>query len=196
MRFFTSLLLIGLWPAAAAAQSGPSLGADGTVGASAGVTAGLGTVKGSVVPVARGGAGVDLLPWLRIGGEGAIPLQAVRVSGTDATDRTELRIGYGGVRLDLRRRAEGMEDRWRVGLLLAAGTARVRSGFFGTDLATENFFAVEPVIHRTLGARGPFSLGGSLAYRFPFGVGGLPGVQRRDLGGATVGFTVEVARPP
>lgn len=197
MRCLTFLLL--LFAAAGQplhAQNSPALGAEGRVGGVIGGGVGLTTVRGTLVPVLRGELGLHLLPGLRVGGEAALPLGGVRLSTDESPARSELRLGYGGVRLDFDRSTPETRDPWRLSLLAGAGIARVRTAPLGVDLGSRNFFLIEPGLHRNLTTRGPFTLSASVGFRLVAGGEGLPGVRPRDLQGASTTVTLDFNRIP
>jgi hypothetical protein len=199
-RLVLVLALFGSWIAGAcpgAAQtSAPALGPDGSVGARVGTWVGLGTVKGRIGPQAGGRVAIDLLPWLRAGGEGMVILDGPRVSPGDAPDDSELRLGYGGVLLEVgRRRLEGA-DPWSLGLLLGAGMARIRSPTLGSELDSQNFFLLEPSLARRIRLRGPVLVEGRMAYRLPLNAQPMVGVRPGDLRGGSVRLTLSLVRSP
>lgn len=200
LRPLPLLALLGFWIAGvspgAAQTTGPRLGPDGSVGARFGTSVGLATVKGSIAPQAGGRLGVDLLPWLRAGGEGTFVLGTRPVASGDRSDEPELRLGYGGVFLEVARRRLDGDDPWAVGLLLGAATARIHSPILESDLDSQNFFLLEPSVSRRLRLRGPILLEGAVAYRFPLNAEPMVGVQPRDLRGGSVRLVLSLVRSP
>lgn len=195
-----ALALSGFWIAGtcpgAAQTPAPTLGPDGSVGARVGTSVGFGTVKGRIGPQAGGRVAVDLLPWLRAGGEGTVLLDGPRVSPDDAPDDSELRLGYGGIFLELgRRRLEGA-DPWSLGLLLGAGMARIRSPTLGSELDSQNFFLLEPSLARQIRLRGPILVEGRMAYRLPLNAQPMVGIRPGDLRGGSVRLALSLVRSP
>jgi hypothetical protein len=198
-RHLPVLLLLACWVAGtpAAAQSpSPRLGPDGRVGAHVGLALGMGTLKGALSPQVGGRVGVDLLPWLRAGGEGVVVLDAPRVSRDESPDRSELRLGYGGVFVEMGRPSMAEGDPWAAGLLLGTGTARIRSPALGSELDSRNFVLVEPSLARAFRPVGPLQTGARIAYRLPVNPRPLVGVQPRDLRGFSFRLTLSLERAP
>ncbi len=160
------------------------------------LTLGAGTLKGTLSPQVGGRAGVDLLPWLQAGGEGVVVLDAPRVSRDEAPDRSELRLGYGGVFVEMGRPSLTARDPWSAGVLLGAGTARIRSPTLGSELDSRNFFLVEPSLSRSFRSVGPLRTGARVAYRLPLNPRPLVGVQPRDLRGLSLRLTLSLERAP
>jgi len=176
--------------------SSPRLGPEGSVGAHVGASLGLGTLKGAVSPQVGGRAGVDLLPWLRAGGEGTVVLNASRLARDESPDGTELTLGYGGVFVEMGRPSAGSADPWSAGFVLGAGTARIRSPSLGSELDSRNFFLLEPSVARRLRLRGPLVAEGRLAYRLPLNAEPMVGVQPADLRGGSFRMTLFLVRSP
>jgi len=200
-RLLICVLVFGGWLAGAqagAAQSSPSprLGPEGSVGAHVGASLGVGTLKGAISPQVGGRAGVDLLPWLRAGGEGTVVLNASRLVRDDSPHATELTLGYGGVFLDMGRPSAGSSGPWSAGFLVGAGTARIRSPSLGSELDSRNFFLLEPSVARRLRLRGPLMAEGRLAYRLPLNAQPMVGVRPGDLRGGSVRITLFMVRSP
>jgi hypothetical protein len=179
-------------PAAEPAAPAPSLGMRGGVGAFVRAGTGVTMLRGRTVGMARVGAFVDLTPSLRVGAEGSFALGGVRVSPDDSPDRSEVRLGYGGLRVEARRAG----SRWVGGLLLGAGTARVDSPLLGTNLDTRNFFLVEPTLRWESLRSGWFRPGVSLAGRLPLDAPSLVGVSSGDLAGVSLEVSLQLNRPP
>jgi hypothetical protein len=200
-RFLACALVFGGWLAGAqagAAQSSPSpqLGPEGSVGAHVGASLGVGTLKGVISPQVGGRAGVDLLPWLRAGGEGNVVLNASRLARDESPHGTELTLGYGGVFLEMVRPSAGSSGPWSTGILVGAGTARIRSPSLGSELDSRNFFLLEPSVARRLRLRGPLVAEGRLAYRLPLGPEPMVGVRPGDLRGGSLRITLFLVRSP
>jgi hypothetical protein len=194
------LPLVVLWALAAGpllAQSpSPGLGADGSVGARVGGSLGMGTLKKEVSVQAGARGGIDLLPWLRAGGEATLILNRPRVSPEGAATRTELGLGYGGIFLEVNRRALDGADPWAAAVLLGAGTARVRSPSLGSELDARTFFLLEPSLARQASLPGPLSVEGRLAYRVPLNAQPLVGVHPSDLRGVSIRLSLFLVRSP
>jgi hypothetical protein len=200
-RLVTCVLVLGGWMAGAQAGEGqsspsPRLGPEGSVGAHVGASLGLGTLKGAVSPQVGGRAGVDLLPWLRAGGEGTVVLNASRLARDESPDGTELTLGYGGVFVEMGRPSAGSAGPWSAGFVLGAGTARIRSPSLGSELDSRNFFLLEPSVARRLRLRGPLVAEGRLAYRLPLNAEPMVGVQAADLRGGSFRMTLFLVRSP
>lgn len=195
-----SLHLVG-WLCSATSVVGqappsPRLGPEGNVGAHMGAFLGVGTLKGILSPQLGGRIGVDLSPWLRVGGEGTVVLDAPRVLPEDTPDATELSLGYGGVFLELSPASVGSANLWSAGILLGAGTARIRSARLGSELDSRNFFLAEPSVARHLRLRGPLVGETRLAYRIPLNARPPLGVRPADLRGASLRITLYLVRSP
>ena len=170
----------------------PGLGEDRWVGGIISVGAGTTVVAGAALGLVSARIQLQLSPSVRLGAEGITSLGGVRTSPDTSPDRSELRLGYGGVRAD----ANPAGSPWSGSLLLAAAVARVRSPLLEADLASRNFLLVEPGLQRSLGDLGPLRLRASALARFPLGSPSLPGVRSRDLLGATLGLNLEWIRAP
>jgi hypothetical protein len=200
LRLLCTLLLV--WTGGtvhAEAQPTPSrlgLSEDGRVGARVGASLGIGTLKGDLAAQTGGRFALELLPWLRTGGEGTVILRAPRISADDAGERSELTLGYGGVFLEVGRRNRSPPDPWAMGFLLGAGTARIRSPLQESELDTRNFFLVEPSVAREARVAGPARLEGRLAYRLPLDARPLLGVRADDLRGVSLRLTLSLVRSP
>jgi len=170
----------------------PGLGADRWVGGMVSVGAGTTVVAGAALGLASARIQLQLSPSVRLGAEGISSLGGVRTSPDTSPDRSELRLGYGGVRADVNPAGSA----WSGSLLLAAAVARVRSPLLQADLASRNFLLVEPGLQRSLGSLGPLRLRASASARLPLGSPSLPGVRSGDLRGATLGLNLEWIRAP
>ena len=181
-----------------AAQSSPSprLGPEGSVGVHVGASLGVGTLKGAISPQVGGRAGVDLLCWLRAGGEGTVVLNASRLARDESPHGTEVTLGYGGVFLEMNRPSAGNSSPWAAGFLVGAGTARIRSPSLGSELDSRNFFLLEPSVARRLPLRGPLMAEGRLAYRLPLNAQPMVGVRPGDLRGGSLRITLFMVRSP
>ncbi len=175
----------------------PPLGAQGEAERGKGAVlrggGGVGVLDGGSVPVLRGSALLRWSPRVRIGAEGVHIPAGVRLSATASPDQTELAFGYGGIRGEW---APGEASRWAFGVLLAAGTARVRAPLQGSDLATRNLLLVEPGVTRTLWRPGPFQAGLEATARLPLVSPVLPGVAPGALRGGALSFYLEWIREP
>ena len=200
-RILSLGLLLGGWLCSAASIAGqappnPRLGPEGSVGALVGASLGVGMLKGTLSPQLGGRVGVDLLSWLRAGGEGTVVLNAPRVLRDESPDATELRLGYGGVFLELSPTSVGSVSPWSAGILLGAGTARIRSASLGSELDSRNFFLAEPSVARHFRLRGPLVAETRLAYRLPLNARPLLGVRPADLRGGSLRLTLYLIRSP
>jgi hypothetical protein len=170
----------------------PGLGADGWVGSVVSAGGGATLLAGSPLGLASARVQLQLSPSVRIGAEGVVSMGGVRTSPDTSPDRSEVRLGYGGLRTDIRPRGGS----WSGSLLLAAAVARVRSPLLQADLASRNFLLVEPGVHRSFGHLGPLRLGASATARLPLGSPSLPGIRSGDLFGGTLGLNLEWIRAP
>jgi hypothetical protein len=174
----------------------PRLGPEGSVGAHVGASLGLGTLKGAISPQLGGRAGLDLLPWMRAGGEGTVVLNASRLARDESSDGTELTLGYGGIFLEMGHPSAGNSGPWSAGVLVGAGTARIRSPSLGSELDSRNFFLLEPSVARRVRLRGPLMAEGRLAYRLPLNAEPMVGVRPADLRGGSFRITLFMVRSP
>lgn len=191
LRAFFLLLVAGtlLFPRTAGAQGGNDAGM-GTLLRGGG---GVGVLDGGTIPVFRGSALLQWSPRVRVGA-GAVHLPSgIRLTATPAPDRTELVFGYGGIRGEWVPEAASP---WSFGILLAAGTARVRSPLQGSDLATRNLLLVEPGVSRTLWRPGSLRLGLEASARLPLTSPALPGVAPGALRGGAFSLHLEWIREP
>jgi hypothetical protein len=184
------LLWVGL-PPGLAGQAGPV--GEGLVGGVVGGSAGVGVLQDAPVLVLHGRGLLQVTPRLRLGAEGVRIPTAARTSPPGSPDRSELVVGYGGIRGEWR---PSPDSPWSAGLLLAAATARVRSPLLPSDLASRNFPLLEPGVSRRLSRVGPLQGGVTLSARLPLGGPALPGVQPGALRGATLSLSAEWVRDP
>jgi len=179
-----------------AQQVAPSLGAEGRVGGHVGASLGVATLNGAVQPQASFRAGLDLLPWLRVGGEGVFFLRAARLDPGSRTDPTELRLSYGGIYLEAAPPGDSDWQQWSSALLLASGTARSVLAELETQLESRNLLLVEPSLARRFFPGGRWSAEGRLAYRFPLTTQTVVGMSPGDLAGVSLRFTLFLVQPP
>ena len=170
----------------------PGLGADSWVGGILSVGAGTTMAAGAALGLVSARIQLQLSPSVRLGAEGITSIGGVRTSPDTSPDRSELRLGYGGLRAEV----NPAGSPWSGSLLLAAAVARVRSPLLQADLASRNFLLAEPGLQRSLGHMGPLRLRASASARLPFGSPSLPGVRSGDLLGATLGLNLEWIRAP
>jgi hypothetical protein len=189
-------VLLGLSAWELHAQSRPSLGPDGEVGAVLSIRPTVSTAADRYVPILGLGFGLRLSPGLQVGGEGLMVLRGVRVSRDDSPDRTDLRFGYGGLSIRLRPVASPDLAGWHAGLLLGAGTARIRSSLVGAEVGTENFGVVEPILEYRIGVRENIAISLAGGYRFTPGFDPLPGVEAGKLSGTTLSLVMHLVRDP
>lgn len=170
----------------------PGLGANRWVGGIVSVGGGATRVAGSTLALVSARIQLQLSPSVRLGAEGVASVGGVRTSPDTSPDRSELRLGYGGIRAEVQRPG----GPWSGSLLLAAAVARVRSPLLQADLASRNFLLVEPGLQRSLGHLGPLRVRASASARLPLGSPSLPGVRSGDLFGGTFGLNLEWIRAP
>jgi len=170
----------------------PSLGPEGWVEGAILAGVGVTALRGTGVAVAHLAGQIALGPRLRIGAEGVLPLDGVRLAPDGSSDGSAVYLGYGGARIEVIPWA----SRWTAGVLLAAATARVRTPGAGSDLANRNFLVVEPGVRISTGTLGPVRHGVALSGRIPLGSPALPGVRKGDLYGVSISLTTEWVRDP
>jgi hypothetical protein len=170
----------------------PGLGADRSVGGLARFAAGATSLGGQAVGMARLGVYLELTPRYRVGSEGTLGMGGVRTSPDDAPDRSEVHLGYGGIRFE----ARPWSGSFTVGLLAGAGVARVESPLLGANLDTRNFFLLEPSLRWEPATGWRIRPGAGVSGRIPIGNPTLVGVGTRDLAGITLELSLQVARAP
>ncbi|CAN5628724.1 hypothetical protein BH23GEM11_BH23GEM11_00080 [soil metagenome] len=170
----------------------PSLGPDGWVEGAMAAGIGLTTIRGQGVAVAHVSGKIALGPRLRIGAEAVLPLDGVALDGEGLAQRSALHMRYGGARIE----GGPRDSRWTGGLLLGAGTARVRTPGVASTTSNRNFLVVEPSVRLSTGSLGPLRHGLAVAGRIPLGTPALPGVRRNDLYGVSLSLTTEWVRDP
>jgi len=170
----------------------PSLGPEGWVQGAILAGGGVTTIRGTGVAVAHLAGQVALGPRLRIGAEAVLPLDGASLSAEGSSDGSALYLGYGGARVEVLPGA----SHWTAGVLLGAGTARVRTPGSGSNLADRNFLVVEPGVRLSTGTLGPLRHGIALSGRIPLGSPALPGVRKGDLYGVSISLTTEWVRDP
>jgi hypothetical protein len=170
----------------------PGLGAERWVGGVVSMGGGATMVAGSALALASVRVQLQVSPSVRLGAEGVRSVGGVRTSPDSSPDRSELRLGYGGLRADVQLR----QSRWSGSLLLAAGVARVRSPLLQADLASRNSPPRGAGLQRLLGQLGPLRFRASASARLPLGSPSLPGVRSGDLFGGTFGLNLEWIRAP
>jgi hypothetical protein len=169
----------------------PSLGPEGWVEGAILAGVGVTTLRGTGVAVAHLAGQIALGPRLRIGAEAVLPLDGARLAAEGSSEGSAVYLGYGGARVEVLPGA----SRWTAGVLLGAGTARVRTPG-GSDLANRNFLVVEPGVRLSTGTLGPLRHGVALSGRIPLGSPALPGVRKGDLYGISISLTTEWVRDP
>ncbi|MSR22101.1 MAG: hypothetical protein EXR92_00930, partial [Gemmatimonadetes bacterium] len=135
-----------LLPGSALAQAGPGIGAE-AVGAALSARAGATWFGSHVLPVGSFAGTLRLSPFLELGAEGVFTLRPARISPPGSPDRTELSTGYGGLLLRWRPAGGVPGVRWGTSVQLGAGTVRIRSPLTAAELASENFYFLEPGLH-------------------------------------------------
>jgi hypothetical protein len=170
----------------------PGLGSDRSVGAMLRFAAGATSLSGESVGMARLGAYLELTPHYRVGAEGIFGMGGVRTSPDDAPDQSEVHLGYGGIRFEVR----PWTGPFTVGMLAGSGMARVESPLLGTNLDTRNFFLLEPSLRWEPLTDWRIRPGAGLSGRIPLGSPTLVGVGTRDLAGLTLELSFQVARMP
>ncbi len=185
-----------LTPGDAAAQSVPGLGSDGEVGAVVSLRPTGSQVVDQFMPMLGLGMALRLSPSLEVGGEGFLGLRRVNVSPRGAAEQSELALGYGGLILRYGPERESGLDGWRAGLLVGAGTARVRSRLANAELDVDNFFVLEPSLEYRRGLRSNLGVVAGAGYRTTLGADPLPGVDSEDIRGPTLHLGLNFVRDP
>lgn len=197
LRVFLLIFGLSIWTSNAWAQGRtPTLGPDGTVGASLELRPAASRIADRLLPLLGVAGGVHLSPWVELAGEAVVALRRVRVSPDDSPDRSELTLGYGGVSLRYHLSPGSSASSWSGALLVGAGTARVRSTLVGQDVGTDNFFVVEPNVSYQRYFRPNVAGAVSGAYRFTPGFDPLPGLEAGSLRGFVLSLSVRFVRHP
>jgi len=185
-----------LTPGDAAGQSVPGLGSDGEVGAVVSLRPTASEVASHFLPMLGLGMALRLSPSLEMGGEGFLGLRRIDVSPRGSTEQSELALGYGGLVLRYGPGRESGLEGWRAGLLVGAGTARVRSRLADTELDVDNFFVLEPSLEYRRSLRSSLGIVAGAGYRTTLGANPLPGVEPDDIRGPTLHLGLNIVRDP
>ena len=189
-------LLALLLPGAVMAQTEPGIGPDADVGAALSLRGGATWLGSHVLPVASLAGTLRLTPYLELGAEGVVTPRPATISPPGSPDRLELRIGYGGVLLRWRPAGAAPGLHWGGSVHVGAGTARIRSPLADAELASENFFFLEPGLHALARQDRALRLSLDAGYRVVAGARTLPGLARDEFRGPTLTLTVQVVRDP
>lgn len=188
----------GIWaPGVAIAQTSmeqPALGPDGHVGGWLGLGTGGTMLRGESVQTLLPEVHVQLSPTLRVGLQGTTLLRGVRTSPDDAPDRSEVRLGYAGIRVEWY--SDWRNLHLRPGVVLGGATARLRSTLLDQEVGSRNFIFLEPQIRRSLFGGHRLRADAMASYRIPLGSPSLPGLSVDQLRGGSVGLIMEVYRAP
>lgn len=150
------------------------------------------TLRGSAVGAVRIGMYLELTRHARLGAEGVFATSGAPISSEDGPDRSEVHLGYAGIRFESR----PFPGPFVLGILGGAGVARVESPLVGTSLDTRNFFLAEPSLRWEPSGAWRLRPGAGISGRIPLGSPTLVGVGARDLAGVTVDFSLQLRRLP
>lgn len=189
-------LLASAVPAASQPRLGPSLGAEREVGGFLMLRSGATRAAEGTLPLVGVGAGLRLSPSVEFGGEALFGVRPLRVSPKDSPDRAELSLGYGGAQLRVTSSGGLLVDRVSAGVLLAAGTARVRSSLIGEEVGTDNFAILEPSLGLRWRLYPALAIGVEGGYRLTLGSDALPWIEAGSLQGPTMTFSLLLVRDP
>lgn len=188
------LLLTG--PAAVSAQVEPSLGEEGEVGAAVSLRAGVTWVSRRSLPILGLGGTLRLSPSVELGGEAVLGLGAVELPPEASPEGFEMENSYGGAVLRWRPAGDAAGLRWGWGMLLGAGSARIRSRRTEGPLVSENYFLVEPRVDLLARQDRALRFMAEVGYRIPLDADPLPGIQPSELRGPSVSVAVQYVRDP
>jgi hypothetical protein len=122
-----------------------------------------------------------------VGGFGYGTAQSIRI--VEGALPEDLRLGYGGLVLDVALKSTEMMD-LSSSLLVGAGNAQIHAQPIGNQLGSDNFLVFEPRLNlatsRIRRVRGTLGTG----YRFVAGVQDLPRLTASDLRGWTITLSV------
>jgi hypothetical protein len=139
-----------------------------------------GEVAGANRAFIGGGIGLYFGERFAIGGAGLALTDNVELEGSESSTGFDLGMEYGGLTLQY---WLPWTERltWEAGLLAGAGHAQVRSLITGAEVGADNFGVMEPEIRLSMTTLPWLQVGGSLGYRFVWGVDDLPRVAVEDL---------------
>jgi hypothetical protein len=189
-------VLLAAWPGTAEGQSGPGLGVDNEVGFAVSARLGVDWLGERPLPVAGLAGTLRLSRTLEVGGEGIIGLRAIRISPETAPVRSELTSGYGGILIRWRPAGDVPRVRWGGGLLLGAGTVRIRSPLTEGFIATENYLLLEPRVELLVRQDRTVRFSAAAGYRITSGGEALPGIGVTALRGFSLSAAVQLVRDP
>ena len=189
-----ALLIVG--PAWLAGQSQPSLGEDGEVGATFSLRSGVTWVSDGALPIAAVSGTLRLSTTMELGGEAVLGLGAIRLSPKDAPDRSELDTGYGGLLVRWRPAGDLPGLRWGGGLLLGAGSARIRSPLATATIVSENYFLIEPRFNLLARQDRSIRFAAEAGYRITLGFDAQPGIRLTELRGPALSLAAQYVRDP
>ncbi len=192
-----SLLLLTLCPATIHAQ-GPGLGSENRVGAAVSLRAGATWVDGGPTPIGSLSATLRLSRQFEVGGEAAMTLRPTLLDSEESSDAPELSLGYGGLLLRWTSE-EGTPSpsfRWRAGLLLGAGSARLESVVLDHEVASENFLFAEPEIALLLSQDRNIRLSIEGRYRLASATARLSELGPQGVRGASLTLGVQFVHDP
>jgi hypothetical protein len=193
---FQLLIIVLMAPGVASGQGTPGTGSDHEVGAAVSVRAGATWIGGRSIPIAGISGTLRLSPQFELGGEGVLTLGTARVSPGDSADRSEIRMGYGGL-LVRWRPAGGLPGvRWGGSFLLGSGAARIRSPLVDADIAARSYFFIEPSVHLLLLQDRIVRISLDGGYRVTFGPDALPGVSGEEFRAPVLSLGLQWIRDP
>lgn len=192
----TSLLLLAVRPASVEAQAGPALGEEGEVGFAISARVGVDWLGSRALPVLGIAGTLRFSQTLEVGGEGVIGLGAIRLSPESSPDRSELTSGYGGVLIRWRPAGDVPGVHWGGGVLLGAGTARIRSPLTEGFIVTENYLVLEPRVELLVRQDRTLRFSAASGYRITSGADALPGIGVAELRGFTLTAAIQFVRDP
>ena len=193
-RYVLVPLLIA--PTTVSGQVEPSLGDEGEVGAAVSLRAGVTWVSRRSLPIVGLGGTLRFSPSVELGGEAVLGIGAVRLPPEESPEGFEMENSYGGAILRWRPAGDMGGLRWGWGLLLGAGSARIRSRHSEGPLVSENYFLVEPRVDLLVRQDRSFRFMAEGGYRIPLDSDPLPGVQPSELRGPSFSVAVQYVRDP
>lgn len=188
--------ILARWPTCAEGQSGPGLGEENEVGFAVAARFGVSWFGSRALPVAAVAGTLRFSPALEVGGEGVIGLSAIRLSPEDSPVRSELTSGYGGILIRWRPSGDVPGVHWGGGILLGAGTARIRSPLAEGFIATENYLLLEPRVELLVRQDHALRFSAAAGYRITSGTEALPGIGATELRGFTLSAAIQLVRDP
>ena len=166
------------------------------MGAALAVRSGVSWLSNEPLPIAALAGTLRLSTAFEVGGEGIFGLRRVRLTPEGPANGSEIGTGYGGILLRWRPAGDAPGIRWAGGLLLGAGTARIRSPLAGTPVITENYFVLEPRIQLGVAQDRRLRFHGEAAYRIALTADPPTGIGTAELRGATLSLAVQYVHDP